>query len=80
MKRILNILILITPIFVTSCIDNDYVKEANYDFKTNYEAFWNLINGGSRTEAMSFTDSSLSRPSFRVYKTMCLTMVHFSFS
>ena len=44
MKRILNILTLITAIFVTSCIDNDYVKEANYDFKTNYEAFWNLIN------------------------------------
>lgn len=44
MKRLLNIIIVITALFATSCIKNDYLKEANYDFKTNYEAFWNYFN------------------------------------
>lgn len=44
MKRIFNIITVITAIFVTSCVKNDYVQEANYDFKTNYEAFWNFFN------------------------------------
>lgn len=44
MKHILNIITVISAIFVTSCIKNDYVSEANYDFKTNYEAFWNYFN------------------------------------
>ena len=44
MKRILNIIIVITALFATSCINNDYIKEVDYDFKTNYEAFWNYFN------------------------------------
>ena len=40
MKRILNIIVVITALFATSCIKNDYVKEANNDLKANYEAFW----------------------------------------
>ena len=44
MKRIFNIITVITAIFVTSCVKNDYVKETDYDLKTNYEVFWNLIN------------------------------------
>lgn len=44
MKRLLNIIIVITALFATSCIKNDYLKEADYDFKTNYEAFWNYFN------------------------------------
>jgi hypothetical protein len=44
MKRIFNIFTIATALFATSCIKDDYVKEANYDFKTNYEAFWNLVN------------------------------------
>lgn len=44
MKRIFNIFTIATVLFATSCIKDDYVKEANYDFKTNYEAFWNLVN------------------------------------
>lgn len=44
MKRILNIITVIAAVFVTSCVKSDYVKEANYDFKTNYEAFWNFVN------------------------------------
>ena len=44
MKHILNIITIITALFATSCIKGDYVKEADYDFKTNYEVFWNLVN------------------------------------
>lgn len=44
MKHILNIITAITTLFVTSCIKADYVTEADYDFKTNYEVFWNLVN------------------------------------
>ena len=45
MKRIFNIIILVTALFVTSCVkDGNVIKEADYDFKTNYEAFWNLFN------------------------------------
>lgn len=44
MKRILNIITVITAIFVTSCVKKEYVQEANYDFKTNYEAFWTYVN------------------------------------
>ena len=44
MKRIFNIIAVITAILATSCIKDDYTKEANNDFKTNYEAFWNYIN------------------------------------
>lgn len=44
MKHILNIATVITAIFATSCIKDDYIKEADYDFKTNYEAFWNYVN------------------------------------
>lgn len=44
MKRIFNIILVFTVIFLTSCIKNDYIKEADYDSKTNYEAFWNLVN------------------------------------
>lgn len=44
MKRILNIISVITLLFITSCVKNDYVKEANYDFRTNYDAFWNYVN------------------------------------
>lgn len=44
MKRILNIIIVITAIFATSCIKQDYIVEANTDLKTNYEAFWKLFN------------------------------------
>ncbi len=44
MKRILNIITVLTAIFLTSCTKNDYETEPNYDFKTNYEAFWNYIN------------------------------------
>ena len=45
MKRIFNIITLVTALFVTSCVkDENVIKEADYDFKTNYEAFWNLFN------------------------------------
>lgn len=44
MKRILNIITIITAIFVTSCVKKEYVQEANDDFKTNYEAFWTYFN------------------------------------
>ena len=44
MKRILNIITLTAVVFATSCINNDYIKEVGYDFKTNYEAFWNHFN------------------------------------
>ena len=44
MKRILNIIIVITAIFATSCIKNDYITEVDTDFKTNYEVFWKLFN------------------------------------
>ena len=44
MKRILNIITVITATFATSCIDNDYLKEVNTDFKTNYEVFWTYFN------------------------------------
>lgn len=44
MKRILNIITVITVIFATSCIKNDYVTEVNNDFKVNYETFWTLFN------------------------------------
>ena len=45
MKRILNIITVITTIFATSCIkNNDYITRVDNDFKTNYEAFWNLFN------------------------------------
>ncbi len=44
MKRIFNIIAVITAILATSCIKDDYTKEYNNDFKTNYEAFWNYIN------------------------------------
>lgn len=44
MKHILNIIALTTVILATSCIKNDYIKEVDDDFKTNYEAFWNYIN------------------------------------
>lgn len=44
MKRIITIITVITSIFFTSCVKSDYVDEANSDFKTNYETFWNLFN------------------------------------
>ena len=44
MKRIFNIIALATTIFATSCIKDGYLTELNYDFKENYEAFWNLFN------------------------------------
>ena len=44
MKRILNIITVITTIFATSCIKNDYITEVNNDPKANYEAFWKLFN------------------------------------
>ena len=44
MKRILNIITVITAIFATSCIKHDYIKEVDNDFKTNYEVFWKLFN------------------------------------
>ena len=44
MKRILNIITIITAIFATSCIKHDYIKEVDNDFKTNYEVFWKLFN------------------------------------
>ena len=44
MKRIFNIIALATAIFATSCIKDGYLTEANYDFKVNYETFWNLFN------------------------------------
>ena len=44
MKRIFNIITIITAIFATSCIENDYIKEVDNDFKNNYEVFWNSIN------------------------------------
>lgn len=44
MKRIFNIIALATAIFATSCIKDGYLTEANYDFKVNYEKFWNLFN------------------------------------
>ena len=45
MKRIFNIITLVTALFVTSCVkDGSVIKVADYDFKTNYEAFWNLFN------------------------------------
>lgn len=43
MKRILNIITVITAVFATSCVKNDYVKEVDNDFKANYEAFWQLF-------------------------------------
>ena len=44
MKRIFNIITIITAIFATSCVKDEYVKEADNDFKVNYETFWNLFN------------------------------------
>ena len=44
MKHISSIITVLTVFFTASCVKNDYVKEANYDFKTNYEVFWNLVN------------------------------------
>ena len=44
MKRIFNIITIITALVATSCVEKDYIKEADYDFKNNYEAFWNLVN------------------------------------
>ena len=44
MRRILNIITLTTALFATSCIEKDYITEVNNDFKTNYDAFWNLVN------------------------------------
>lgn len=44
MKHILNIITVITAIFVTSCVKTDYVTKADYDLKTNYEVFWKLVN------------------------------------
>ena len=44
MKHLLNIIIVITTILVTSCVKGDYVTEVDCDFKTNYEVFWNLVN------------------------------------
>ena len=44
MKRLLNIITVISAVVLTSCIKNDYISEPNYDFKTNYEAFWNYFN------------------------------------
>lgn len=44
MKHISSIITVLTVFFTASCVKTDYVKEANYDFKTNYEVFWNLVN------------------------------------
>lgn len=44
MKRLFNIITVIAAIMITSCVKNDYVKEVNSDFKTNYDAFWNFVN------------------------------------
>lgn len=44
MKQILNVITILTVFLAISCVKNDYVKEANYDLKTNYDAFWNLVN------------------------------------
>ena len=43
MKRIFIIITAVSTI-ITSCVKNDYVKEVNSDFKTNYDAFWNFVN------------------------------------
>ena len=46
MKRIFNIITLVTAIFVTSCVkDGNVIKEADYDFKTNYIQLgkWKII-------------------------------------
>ena len=44
MKRIFNIIALATAFFATSCIEDGYLTEPNYNFKENYETFWNLFN------------------------------------
>jgi hypothetical protein len=44
MKRILNIITVVTAFLAVSCAEENYTKEANYDLKTNYEAFWKLVN------------------------------------
>ena len=65
MKRIFNIITLLTVLFVTSCVkDENVIKEANYDFKTNYEAFWNLFN----EKYKAFYFESLQHPFFSLGK------------
>lgn len=44
MKRIFYIITILVSLSTVSCIKDEYQKEADYDFKTNYETFWNLIN------------------------------------
>ena len=44
MKRIFNIITLVTVFLAISCVKNDYIKQADYDLKTNYEVFWKLVD------------------------------------